>query len=226
MVVPGTLRFAKATLIDADASADVVRLRRTASGDVDAHRQLYERHAAAVFAFLVARTGDRAQAEDVLQEVMIAVWRGAGSFRGESAARTWLISIAAHKASRALRDARRTPGPLVANLPAPGKHRGPSPHAVPSLHSADEHLDVSAAIAALPEPQRTVVVLFFFDGLSLDAIAALLNVPLGTVKSRLFRAKAGLKAALQVATSRPDRLPRQSAPATDDQSAKGLGDVR
>lgn len=103
MVVPGTLRFANAGSIDADAAADSALLRRISAGDVDAHRQLYERHAAAVFAFLIARTGDRHQAEDVLQETMIAAWKGAHSFRGESAVRTWLISIAAHIASHALR---------------------------------------------------------------------------------------------------------------------------
>ena len=216
MVVPGTLRFSQKRSIDAAGAADVELLHRIAAGDVDAHRQLYERHAAAVFAFLVARIGDRSQAEDVLQEVMIAVWKGAGSFRGESLARTWLISIAAHKASHALRAAGRAPDPRALVDP-----RARPRHAEPPMRGADDHLDVSAAIAALPEPQRTVVVLFFFDGLSLDAIAALLNVPLGTVKSRLFRAKASLKAALQFEPPRPNRPPHQAAPAADGPMAGG-----
>lgn len=235
MVVPAPLSFTAARPAEAEAvtepasapATDAALLRAIALGDVDAHRRLYERHAAAVFAFLVARTGDRQQAEDVLQEVMIAVWKGASGFRGASAVRTWLIGIAAHKASHALRAARRESAdpPPGGSGAAPGAWRGAG---------IDDRLDVAAAVAALPEAQRTVVVLFFFDGQSLEAISALLDVPMGTVKSRLHRAKAQLKAVLGTtaadpSTRGPDAPPADSTSAErapHRERSKEVGDVR
>lgn len=233
MVVPGTLRLtdtpARNAVADAelDATTDAALLRAIAAGDVDAHRRLYERHAAAVFAFLVARTGDRQQAEDVLQEVMIAVWKGAQAFRGASAVRSWMIGIAVHKASHAMRAVRRE----RATPPPSGRGTDAPPTSLAA--KVDDRLDVAAALAALPESQRTVVVLFFFDGQSLDAISALLNVPIGTVKSRLHRAKAQLKAALDAEAARPERkteaptaAPRATFAASRENRRKGEGDVR
>lgn len=235
MVVPGTLRFAEPPAVDddaANAATDAALLRAVAAGDVDAHRRLYERHAAAVFAFLVARTGDRRQAEDVLQEVMIAVWQGASTFRGASAVRSWIIGIAAHKASHALRSVRRE-----RPLPPEADRRGGAEQPA-RAGKVDDRLDLAAALAALPEEQRTVVVLFFFDGQSLEAIGALLDVPIGTVKSRLHRAKAQLKASLDADAAASGRSADAAPPPVNRASSaeasvaasvrrwKGTGDVR
>jgi RNA polymerase sigma factor (sigma-70 family) len=109
---------------------DVCLLRRTAAGDQDAMSEFYERHGRVVLGQILLMVGERALAEEILQDTMLAIWQGAGSFRGESRARSWLIAIARRQARDRLRrlrlrvvdDARlaerpsRAPGPEVIAL--------------------------------------------------------------------------------------------------------------
>ncbi|MGD0561363.1 MAG: sigma factor [Streptosporangiaceae bacterium] len=88
------------TTVDAD---DRALLRAMAAGDRDALATLYARHGPAVFAHLALVTGDRSFSEEILQDTMLAAWRGAAGFRGDSAVRSWLISVARRQA----RDRRR-----------------------------------------------------------------------------------------------------------------------
>lgn len=170
---------------------DHALLRAVAAGDDRALAHLYDRHGGAVFAFVLDLCGgDRAAAEDVLQEVMLAVWRGAGAFRGESRARTWLLSIAYRVALRARPRAVIVPfGRAQLTVAADTD--------VPA--AAERRLQAAAvrhAIDGLPEPLRATVTLTFLHDLPAPDVAAILGVPVGTVKSRLHRARALLHAAL------------------------------
>jgi RNA polymerase sigma factor (sigma-70 family) len=87
----------------AGGEADEVLLRRVGRGDADALAALYRRHADGLFWFLLRMAGDRGVAEEILQDTLLAVWRGAGGFAGRSAVRTWLYGIARRQAHNRLR---------------------------------------------------------------------------------------------------------------------------
>lgn len=162
--------------------ADDALLRAVAAGDPHALHALYQRHGLALLNALLRLLHDRAQAEDVLQAVMLAVWRGAGAFRGDSSARTWLYAIARRQAFRALRRDESA-------LPLDDDTLDTLPDDVP-----DEPDDaLQTAIARLPGDQQAALELVYYRGLALVEAAARLNVPLNTLKSRLHRAREALR---------------------------------
>jgi RNA polymerase sigma-70 factor (ECF subfamily) len=171
---------------DAD---DARLLRRIAVGDQAAMTAFYRRHGQVVLAqILLAVGGERALGEEVLQDTMLAIWRGAGSFRGESRVRSWVIAIARRQARDRLRRQRLrvVDDGYLAGQPAPG----PGPELV-ALERA-EVAAVADAIRLLGPAHREVLGLAFGAGLSLPEVAAVLQVPVGTVKSRLTAARAAL----------------------------------
>jgi|GEM_PF-130597 len=211
-------------------------LVRVAQGDADAHRQVYERHGPAVLAFLISRTADRALSEDLLHDVMLAAWRAAGTFRGASAVRTWLLSIAHNKACNALRRLKRErlgawigSAAVAASGARSFMHAAAEPHGI----EPDARVELAAAVAALPEDQRTALVLYFYHGLSVDEIAEVVGAPGGTVKSRMSRGKASLRARLgerQLGERRDgerrDGERQTDAPGSVEGEVGDVGDVR
>lgn len=172
---------------------DLPLVHAMAHGDTDALEALYARQGGGVLAYLVHRLGDRLLAEEVLQDVMLAAWRAAGGFRGDARVRTWLLTIAHHRAVNASRR-RRVP---QVSLDAPD--RGPAiaaaVAAAPALSvdgSVADRIDLRAAVLRLPADQRATLGLVFFQGLSVEEAATVLDVAPGTVKSRLHRARRAL----------------------------------
>lgn len=162
---------------------DLTLIRAIADGDPAAMEELYTRQGPAILKYLVGRLGDENLAEDVLQDVMLAVWRKAQGFRGESSVRTWMLTIARNRAINAyLRRA-----PAAARLEA--ECLDPSQKA----DSALDHTTLYQALRSLPEEQRETLELVFFHGLSNQEAATVLKIAPGTVKSRLHRAKARLR---------------------------------
>lgn len=162
----------------------MVLVRSMASGEEQALVHLYERHGPALLAHVTRLVGDRALAEEVLQDVMLASWHAAGSFRGDSSVRTWMLSIAHRRGLNATRRASLPQRALVSDVAAPG------------TRDAAEQLDVAQAIGNLPPEQRATLDLVFYQGLSLVESAEVMGVAVGTVKSRLHRAKQSLRAVL------------------------------
>jgi RNA polymerase sigma-70 factor (ECF subfamily) len=167
-------------------------MSQLAAGRPEALGPLHGRYAARVFG-LAARSLDRAAAEEISQEVFLAVWRHAASFdpaRGPF--RAWLSQIARSRVLNELRRRGRRPrttsphdDPAEADRPDPG----PGPAEVAwRAHRRDA---VRAAVDALPPPQREALSLAFLEDLTHEQVAALLNLPLGTTKSRI---RAGVKA--------------------------------
>jgi RNA polymerase sigma-70 factor, ECF subfamily len=171
-----------------DACDDAALLRRIGRGDEDAMAAFYREHGRVVLSQVQLVTGERVLAEEILQDTMLAVWRGAGSFRGESSARSWVIAIA----RRQTRDRQRrrrlrvVDDAFLADLPG----SGPGPE-VMALDRA-ELAEVKSAIRELAAPHREVLGLVFGSGLSLPEVAGVLEIPVGTVKSRLTAARAAL----------------------------------
>jgi RNA polymerase sigma factor (sigma-70 family) len=170
---------------------DLALLRAIANGDERALDELYARHGPALLTYLVGRLGDRQQAEEVLQDVLLAAWKGAARFRGESRVRTWLLSIARYRAINAQR--RRTLPRAPFYEAAGASCAGP----LEGLTREARRDQVRQALSQLPASQRETLELIFYHELSGPEAAAVLGVAPGTVKSRLHRAKATLRKLLQ-----------------------------
>jgi RNA polymerase sigma-70 factor (ECF subfamily) len=168
-------------------------LRRIGDGDEDAMAAFYRAHGRAVFGQVLLVAGDRVLAEEIVQDTMLAVWRGAGSFRGESSARSWVIAIARRRARDRLRVRRLrvVDDSFLADHPG----AGPGPEVI-ALDRA-ELAEVAEAIRELAPAHREVLGLAFGSGLSLPEVAGVLEIPVGTVKSRLMAARNALNRILE-----------------------------
>ena len=175
------------------AASDTSLLTRVAGGDQEALAELYRRHGRVVLAQITLVAGDRAVSEEILQDTMLAAWRGAASFRGDSSVRSWLIAIARRQARDRLRRHRLR---LVGDEALAGQ---PSPAPGPEHVALDraEVAEVAVAVRALAPLHREVLGLVFGAGLSLREAATVLDIPIGTVKSRLAAARTALGRRLQ-----------------------------
>ena len=170
------------------ADPDFALVRAIALGDARAMDKLYTHHGPGLLAYLSSRLGNRQWAEEVLQEVMLAVWQGADRFRGDSRVLTWLMTIARNRAINAIkRDKSQYDQPLEDET---GSITGQNDAFMEHSAQLDE---LRSALSKLPDEQRETLELVFIHGLSNLETAAVLNIPAGTVKSRLFRAKARLR---------------------------------
>jgi RNA polymerase sigma-70 factor (ECF subfamily) len=171
---------------------DVALLRSIAAGDQAAMAEFYRRHSRAVLAHISLVVGERALAEEIFQDTMLAIWHGAGSFRGESRVRTWVIAIARRQARDRLR---RRQFRLVSDTELTDRP-SPSPGTEALALDRAEISEVAEAISGLGRAHREVLGLAFGAELSLAEVAEVLEVPVGTVKSRLTAARTALVRAL------------------------------
>jgi RNA polymerase sigma-70 factor (ECF subfamily) len=166
-------------------------VRRTLAGDRDAFGRLYDRHAPRVFHLLRRLMGSAAEAEDLTQDTFLAAYQALSAWRGEGAFSTYLCGIAFRQYG-SVRRRSLTTEPLEETLPTFDSHADPLAHC--TRREAEEAVD--AAIAALPPLSREVFVLIRVEELTYKEAAALLDVPVGTVQSRLWRATQLLQAEL------------------------------
>ena len=172
-------------------------VRRAADGDVPAFERLVAHYQPKVFRFALSFTTDRDAASDLAQEALIRVYRSIGGFRFESAFSTWLFRIVKNVFLDALKSRQQKERDLETSIEFAGEDLARlQGHAL-----ADERLirdetrrALGRALERVPVAFRRVVVLFDLEGLSYDEIAAVLEVPLGTVKSRLKRGRDALRA--------------------------------
>ena len=163
-------------------------LRRIGQGDEDAMAAFYREHGRVVLAQVLLVTGERVLAEEIVQDTMLAIWRGASSFRGESSVRSWVIAIARRQTRDRLRGRRLrvVDDSFLADQPS----SGPGPEVM--VLDRAELAEVTGAIRELAPPHREVLGLVFGSGLSLPEVAGVLEIPVGTVKSRLAAARTAL----------------------------------
>lgn len=174
----------------ASPDSDRDLLAAVADGDREALRVLYERHAPWLFARLAHRCGDRDAVEEALQETFVAVWRGAGGYRGEGQVGAWLWGIAIRRLVDRLRR-RRLP-----TVPFREHHAPVLASAEDRILASVEHGDLAGALDRLSPELRAVIQATVLDGLTTREAAGLLGIPRGTVKTRAMRARAQLRAAL------------------------------
>jgi RNA polymerase sigma factor (sigma-70 family) len=187
-------------------------LARAGLGDRQAFAQLYEHTHTHLFAVVLRINKDRAQAEDVLQEVYVNVWRAAQSFdAAQSQPLTWLTSIARNRAIDSLRRQQAEPQTQSASLDdneadVYGTFADTRPGPLALLSQASDARALSQCMQTLSAPQRQSVALAFYDGLSHAEVAAQMRQPLGTVKSWVRRALQSLKTCLDAAVKRDVQL--------------------
>jgi len=167
-------------------------IRRIAARDHHAVTDLYVRYQSPLFRYLQHLTPDRGMAEDVLQETFIAVWNSSHLFAGRSSVQAWLFGVARRQAHNALR--RR--GLPLADEAALDAHAAPDPDPADAVLATAAHGDLLAALRRLSPVHREVLTLMFVHDHSSREVAAILAIPLPTVKSRLRNAKQALRALL------------------------------
>jgi RNA polymerase sigma-70 factor, ECF subfamily len=191
------------------------------AGDADAFGELFARHRDRLWAVALRTMGNPEDAADGLQDGLVAAYRRAGSFRGDSAVTTWLHRVVVNACLDRLRAAsvRRA-------APLPDDHDAPMP--APAADAVDPGLAAERseqrrlildALAELPPEQRAALVLVDMEGMPVAEAAAVLEVPPGTVKSRCSRGRSRLAVVLRAAGVLPDAPPvtgdgNQDPPAT------------
>lgn len=178
---------------------EVVLVERCQSGDAAAFDSLVAKYAPQVYNLAYRMVGDPDDAEDMAQAVFIRVFRAIKGFRGTSSFNTWLYRVATNVCLDELKRRKRRPvateWPPEEDVPLdPPSAAAVDPEAA-ALRRERQEL-VQRAIQSLPEAQRVVLVLADIQGLSYDEISQALGASLGTVKSRLNRARLALKSKL------------------------------
>jgi RNA polymerase sigma-70 factor (ECF subfamily) len=197
--------LASALTLQSDEAALIAELR---AGSEEAFAWLIARYHQPIYSLLARTVQDRADAADLAQDVFVKVFRGVGSFHGESSLRTWIYRIALREASNQRRWWARHKQQEVpieqevtdgqCSSPVRLKEMLVDPAESPfdmAVHSENRAI-VEAALAQVPEPFRTTLILRDIEGFVYEEVAEMQGVNLGTVKSRLVRGRACLKALL------------------------------
>jgi RNA polymerase sigma-70 factor (ECF subfamily) len=176
-------------------------LRRVATQDRQAFDTLYRQYAPRLYGYLAKLLPHPDRIEEVLDDVMVVVWQQAARFDGTAKPSTWILGIAYHKALKAR--AKRPKPPVDLPPPAPEWRQANDP--AERLTYQDLQRALARALEHLSPDQRTVVELTFQQGCSYQEIAAIMDCPVNTVKTRMWHARQYLTRAL--AGLRPSALP-------------------
>jgi RNA polymerase sigma-70 factor (ECF subfamily) len=154
---------------------------RARDGYLDAYEMLVQRHSAMAYRVALRLCGNHHDAQDIAQDALIAAWENLARFRADSSFSTWLYQIVTRRALNKITRGRD------ADLTDPVADPGTGPAAQAERNLAGEA--VTGAVAALPLPQRAVVVLHHFEGLSYAEVAEVTRSSVPAVRSHLFRAR-------------------------------------
>ena len=173
---------------------------RARAGDAEAFESLVRRYQGWVFTLALRMLGDRAEAEDMAQEIFLKAYRGLKRFKGASRFSTWLYAIASHQCLNQVEARRRRPHSheRAEDDPPAAVDRlaDQAPHADVLLERMEFARIVQAELANLTAEHRIILVLRDIQGLAYEEIAEMLRLELGTVRSRLHRARMEMRARL------------------------------
>ena len=188
---------------------DQLLVDRVQQGDKKAFELLVSKYQRKLMRLVSRLVRDQAEAEDVVQEAFIKAYRALGAFRGESAFYTWLYRIAVNTAKKQLLELKRDPVVLMSSMKSADDDETSGPDLEPSQQIADAETPeavlaskeiaaaVNAAMEALPTELCQAITLREIDGLSYEEIALALDCPIGTVRSRIFRAREAISARIK-----------------------------
>ena len=189
------------TVTGAKQGNELALLGRIARGDRRAFSELYRQYHPRLYGYLRRLLPDPGIVEEVLDDVMLVVWKDARKFRGGAAVSSWIFGIAYRKALTAMRSERRYQAPLDRSADADAVARVSSRH--------DEW--IRAALMQLSADHRQVVELTYFSGFSYQEIAEIAGCPVNTVKTRMFHARRRLRVLLPVLAGRQKEQDRERA---------------
>ncbi len=164
-------------------------VRKALAGDERAFRKILESHYTLIYSVVRGVAGQRAETEDIVQEVFIKIFRALGDFRGESRLSTWIYRIARNEALNAMDRRSPTVIPIEDCMEFPDS--GESPDA--ALHRRMSRERLERLMERLDENQRVAIELRYVSEKSYEEIAEIMEIPLGTVKTYIHRAKLSLK---------------------------------
>jgi RNA polymerase sigma factor (sigma-70 family) len=187
--------------LDANRSLVAAALARIPGGDQTALQTVYRLTSAKLFGVVLRILGERSEAEDVLQEVFVTIWRKAGDFDANRASpMTWLIAIARNRAIDRLRASKNS------------RHMDPiddaqeiadgTPLADDALEKSEDNARLHGCLDGLASEEKVALRGAFFDGNTYEELAQRMSVPLGTMKSRIRRAMIKLKLCLETEAGR------------------------
>lgn len=166
------------------ATEDAVLLARVADGDHEAFTEIMKTHEDRVFSVCLRILGNREKALDATQETFLTAFRKAHQFEGKSTFGTWVYRIAVNTCYDQLRKQKRRPAEPMPEYLDPA-----DPTAHETVEAAALRPEIQEALASLPPEFRTAIVLSDIEGMSLPDAAQTLGVPVGTMKSRVFRGR-------------------------------------
>lgn len=182
---------------------DLILVERVRNGDKRAFELLVEKYRRRVVRLLSRMVRDPEEVEDIAQEVFLKAYRALPQFRGESAFYTWLYRIAVNTAKNYLAALNRNM-PTVSDVVGEEEEGGEERYTAPDIDTPDAHLlskqiayAVNEAVEALPQELRTAITLREIEGMSYEEIANFMGCPIGTVRSRIFRAREAIAAKLR-----------------------------
>ncbi|RUZ77034.1 sigma-70 family RNA polymerase sigma factor [Mesorhizobium sp. M7A.F.Ca.US.006.01.1.1] len=179
----------------AATETDRALVDRVAKGDRAAVRLLFMRHHARVYRFVARQTGSEMMADDIANEVFLELWRQAPGFEGRSEVSTWLLGIARFKALSLLRKKKED---WIDDEAAAAVPDGADTPEVVTMKE-DKAAALRRFVNALPEEHRVVIDLAYYHGQSVNEIGEVLDIPVATVKTRMFYARKKLGEALKAA---------------------------
>jgi len=173
-----------------DASEERAWVERARAGDTEAFRKLVERHRDRAYGLAFRMLGSSADAEEAAQDAFVRAWRALPQFRGESSFSTWLHRIVVRRAldRQAVLKARRA-------REAPLEDAGPDEIAAAAPGAPELRRKLERLLGSVSEVQRTVLLLYYYEDRSVEEVARILEIPEGSVKTHLHRARAILRVA-------------------------------
>jgi RNA polymerase sigma-70 factor (ECF subfamily) len=179
----------------ATITSDEELIARIAAGDKLAMQVLFARHHVRVYRFILRLVGNESQAEDLISEVFLDVWRQAASFEARSAVSTWLLGMARFKALSSLR--KRSDEALDEDAAA--AIADPSDDPEMAVQAKDRGDVMRRCLAALSPEHREIIDLAYYHEKSIDETAQIVGIPVATVKTRMFYARKHLSSMLSAA---------------------------
>jgi len=195
-------RAAGQNALTAEEARFVLRLQ---ANEDAAYDELVRTYSASIFHVAYRMLGDSAEASDIVQEIFLKVFRNIGGFKGEAALKTWIFKIAFSEILNRLRWWKRRHRFATVSLDESSQDgkdgsghtvRASSPTPEQALQSKEEEIAIQEALGRLSREHRSIIVLRDIEGFSYNEIADVLGVSIGTVKSRLARARGDLKKSL------------------------------
>jgi len=168
-------------------------LQRISEGDESALHALYQRYEQRIYHFALKRLGNSFDAADVLNDVLLQVWRAADRFQGRSKVSTWILGIAHHKVIDRLRQRGRTNFEEI-DSQMPNENEVGVDRALSAMQELEQ---LSFCMDRLKDAHRQVIHLAFVESLSYPDIAVILECPEGTVKTRMFHARKQIQVCLK-----------------------------